>query len=183
MAETLARDDPGWSDAYFRHRPGVLRHPTRARQPFEALASRYEALGKHPALASEAQLRAAYADIRRRRWRDAIVRIDRLRPQLDEPFLLAVAEYLRGWASEQLDRRDDAIAGYRRALELAPGMRNPTTLLAGQLYLANQREQAYRLLEQLYAQPSDPIDLIDHFERGDARLVPEYFRRLREALK
>jgi hypothetical protein len=62
-------------------------------------------------------------------------------------------------------------------------MRNVITLLAAQLYAANQRTEAYQLLESLYSNPSHPRDLIVQFERGDARLVPEYIARLREALR
>jgi tetratricopeptide (TPR) repeat protein len=182
MAETLARHDRvgTWQ---FRQRPGVLRYAPRRPETIAGLLSGFEPMTRHASLASEAQLRVAYADIWRKRWRDAIARIDGVRPQLEEPFLAAVAEYLRGWASEQLARRDEAIASYRRTLDLAPGMRNPTTLLAGQLYLADRRAEAYDLLESLYASPSDPLDLIAQFERGDARLVPAYLRRLRKALK
>jgi hypothetical protein len=106
-----------------------------------------------------------------------------VRPSLTEPFLIAVAEYLRGWASEQLGQSEQAVASYRRTLAIAPRMRNVTTLLAAQLYVANERGEAYQLLETLYADRSHPRDLIVQFERGDARLVPDHFARLREALR
>jgi tetratricopeptide (TPR) repeat protein len=128
-------------------------------------------------------LRIAYGEVQRRRWREAMAEIDRVRPRLVEPFLIAVAEYLRGWASEQLGQSAEAIAAYRQTLAIAPRMRNGITLLAAQLYVANERTEAYQLLESMSADPSPPRDLIVQFERGDARLVPDYFARLREALR
>ena len=164
-------------------RPGVLRNGVWRPQALPRIQERLATLADDPQVSGEVRLRIAYAEIHRRRWREALVEIDRARSSLTEPFLIAVAEYLHGWASEQLDQQAEAIAAYRRTLEIAPGMRNAITLLAAQLYSANQRTEAYQLLEAMYASPSHPRDLIVQFERGDARLVPAYFTRLREALR
>jgi tetratricopeptide (TPR) repeat protein len=169
--------------APFHQRPGVLRNPVWRPQALPRIQERLEELAADAALAREVRLRVAYIEIRRGRWREALAAIERERPLLTEPFLIAVAEYLRGWASEQLGQRVEAIAAYRRSLAIAPGMRNVITLLAAQLYAANDRTEAYAILENMHAAPSHPRDLIVQFERGDARLVPEYFARLREALR
>ena len=100
-----------------------------------------------------------------------------------EPFLIAVAEYFRGWLFEQIARPADAIVAYRRALELAPRTRSVATLLAAQLFLANERVEAYRILDDAFKAEPEPIDLVVQFERGLARLLPEYLARLREALQ
>ena len=183
LAELLARAERELGQPPNYQRPGVLRNAVWGPQALPRIQERLATPAEDPRLSGEARLRIAYAEVQRGRWRDARAEVDRARPLLVEPFLIAVAEYLQGWASEQLGQSADAIAAYRRALEIAPGMRNVITLLAAQLYLANQRTEAYQLLESMYANPSHPRDLIVQFERGDARLVPDYFARLREALR
>lgn len=124
-----------------------------------------------------------YVALQRRRWSDALAHLDHARSLLTEPFLIAVAEYFRGWLFEQMARPADAIVAYRRALELAPRTRNVATLLAAQLFLANERVEAYRILDDAFKAEPEPIDLVVQFERGQARLLPEYIARLREALQ
>jgi len=180
LAELLAHAERELGTPPIYQRPGVLRNGVWRREALPRIQERLASLTDDPELSAEAGLRIAYADVQRRRWREALVEVHRV---LTEPFLIAVAEYLRGWASEQLGQPAAAIAAYRHALEIAPGMRNPVTLLAAQLYVANQRAEAYELLESIYANPSHPRDLIVQFERGDARLVPDFFARLRAALR
>ena len=111
------------------------------------------------------------------------MQVERARPELSERFLAAVADYFSGWALEQMGRRDDAIAAYRRALSASPHSRNVSTLLAAQLFLANERTEAYAVLDAAFKVEPEPIDLVVQFERGDGRFVSEYVARLREALR
>jgi tetratricopeptide (TPR) repeat protein len=147
------------------------------------VAQSFTALKDEPALAGEAEVRVGLLEMRRRRWADALPHLRRGQELSTEPFLRAVAHYLSGWASERLGRSADALASYRQAVALAPAVRNLSTLLAAQLFLGNERAEAYRILDvAVKANPPAP-DLITLFERGDARLVPSYLNKLREALR
>jgi tetratricopeptide (TPR) repeat protein len=164
-------------------RPGVLRNHPHQPQALSGVASRFAALSNDPSIGPEARLHLGYLAVQRRQWSDALAHVEGARTLLTEPFLIAVAEYFRGWLFEQMARPADAIVAYRRALELAPGTRNVATLLAAQLFLANERVEAYRILDDAFKAEPEPIDLVVQFERGLARLLPEYLARLREALR
>jgi hypothetical protein len=142
-----------------------------------------ESLLADASLAGEVELRIGYLELRRRNWSAALTRFDLARSQAAEPALRATADYFAGWVYEQLDRADDAIASYRRALAIAPTLRNLATRLSALLYLRNERAEAYSLLDRaLNARPA-PIDLLVRMERADARFVPEWLASIRQALK
>jgi hypothetical protein len=112
-----------------------------------------------------------------------LMHFDAARSKSTEPTIRAAADYFAGWVFEQLDRADDAIARYRRALAITPTMRNLATRLAALLYLGNERTEAYSVLDlALNARPA-PLDLMVVMERADARFVPEWLTSIREALK
>jgi tetratricopeptide (TPR) repeat protein len=143
----------------------------------------FEVLARDPALAGEAEVHLGYLELRRKQWADALAHFDRARPLLTEPFLRAVTDYLSGWVDERLKRPDDAVAAYRRAYALAPRMRDLSTLLAAQLFEQHQQVEAYAILTRALTTDDPPFDLLPMFERGDARLVPEFIRQMREALR
>jgi tetratricopeptide (TPR) repeat protein len=182
MAEAVAwanRD----SVRVFEYRRAVLRYRPGNPSVLPRIAVRFEALTHEPVLAAEARLRIAHVELQRQRWTDALGQIERARPDLTERFLIAVADYFSGWALEQMGRRDDAIAAYRRALSASPHARNPSTLLAAQLFLANERAEAYAVLEAALEFDPQPVDLVVRFERGDGRYAAEHVSRLRESLR
>ena len=134
-------------------------------------------------LAGEVELRLGYLELRRRTWSAALTRFDAARSKTTEPALRATADYFAGWAFEQRERTDEAIAAYRRALAITPTMRNLATRLSALLYLRNERAEAYSVLDlALNARPA-PLDLMVVMERADARFVPEWLASIREALR
>jgi tetratricopeptide (TPR) repeat protein len=182
MAEAVAwanRD----SFPVFEYRRGVLRYRPGNPSVLPRIAARFETLTQTPSLAGEARLRMAHVELQRQRWTDALGQIERAQPDLTERFLVAVADYFSGWALEQLGRRDDAVAAYRRALSESPHARNPSTLLAAQLFLSNERTEAFAVLEAALQFDPQPVDLVVRFERGDGRYASEHVSRLRESLR
>jgi tetratricopeptide (TPR) repeat protein len=158
-----------------------LRHFPPARVPESERA--FEALKSDPSLAAEAELHIGYLELRRRQWAAAIPHFDKVRELGVAPLLQAQASYFAGWTHERLGHTAESIADYRLALAAAPGMRNVSTLLAAELFLTNQRSEAYSILRAgLTADPA-PFDLLTMFERGDASLVPVYIGKMREALR
>jgi tetratricopeptide (TPR) repeat protein len=151
--------------------------------PIPGAIRAFEPLLADPALTGEVELRIGYLELRRNRWSAALTRFDAARLKATDPTLRATADYFAGWVSEQLDRADDAIAAYRRALAIAPTMRNLATRLSALLYLRNERAEAYALLDTALNIRPAPIDLMVQMERGDARLVPDLLASIREGLK
>ena len=119
---------------------------------------------------------------------------------------MCISHYLRGWVFQRMDRRDDAIAEYRVALDASPQARSISTMLADQLAQAGRQAEAYDVLDaglkaSLAAADSrsrfptrggragagpfidPPKDPWDQFQHGDARLIATYFTQLREALR
>lgn len=157
-----------------------LRSPgggSRVERDLEALAI------ETPNLAGEVALHLGYRELQRRRWLPAVTHLQRAPSLADEPFLRAAAGYFGGYAFERLGRPADATEAYRGAHEHAPHVRNLATLLAAQLYLANQREEAHAILNASMQATPEPFDLRTQFERGSARLVPGYIERIREGLR
>jgi tetratricopeptide (TPR) repeat protein len=104
----------------------------------------------------------------------------------DDPYVRYLAEHFRGRALEALNRRDDAIGAYRRALAIVPNAPSTATLLAAQLFAAadsDGRAQAHAVLETANAASPRPTDPWDFYWQGDARLWPVYMDRLREDLR
>jgi len=136
-----------------------------------------------PALVGEAEVRMGYLELRRKDWAKSLAHLDIARSTATEPTLLAATDYFAGWIHEQQQRSDEAIAAYRRAVKITPAMRNLATRLSAQLFLVNERTEAYEILDPaLNARPA-PLDLLVAVERADARFVPEWLQSIRKALQ
>jgi tetratricopeptide (TPR) repeat protein len=154
-----------------------------ATRPIPGAIRAFEPLLADTALTGEVELRIGYLELRRNSWSAALTRFDAARSKATDPTLRATADYFAGWVCEQLDRADDAVAAYRRALAIAPTMRNLATRLSALLYLRNERAEAYALLDAALNTRPAPIDLMIQMERGDARLVPDWLASIRQALR
>jgi Flp pilus assembly protein TadD len=154
----------------------VTRRIPAAQRAFDALAS-------DPALGGEAQLRAAFLSLRLRNWKDAIARLERAREAQTEPVLKAAVDYFLGWTYARTKNDDAAIAAYRRALALTPAMRNLATELSALLYLRNEREEAYAILDRAFNDNAIPQDFMLIIERADARFVDGHLRAVRGGLR
>jgi tetratricopeptide (TPR) repeat protein len=176
---------------------GSLRETSSDRQDLlrdEALASQIThriphveqdlaALEADTSLAGEAELHIGYLELRLRQWDSALAHFDRARQLTTEPFLIETADYLSGWVYERMGRPADAVVAYRRVHAMSPRMRNVSTLLAAQLFLTNERAEAYTILNTALTAEPAPFDLLTMFERGGARFVPGYIASMREALR
>jgi tetratricopeptide (TPR) repeat protein len=127
-------------------------------------------------------LRMGYLEIVLHEPEKAIEHFARAR-ETDDVFIGYLARFLSGRAADMLDRRDDATAMYRSALELLPGTQSAATALAANLFLAGQPEEAYALADQALSPGSPQEDPWQLFGYGDRRLIPERIASLREALK
>ena len=185
LGEVLARTSlevrerrPG----YFEARDILRNEPLAAAGPIPGAIRAFAPLLADSSLAGEVELRIGYLELRRKNWPAALTRLDAARSKSTEPVWRATADYFAGWAFEQRERPDDAIAAYKRALAITPTMRNLATRLSALLYLRNERAEAYAVLDlALNARPA-PLDLMVVMERADARFVPEWLASIRQAL-
>lgn len=162
----------------------VLRDERRSdHRQITAIQQRLHALADVPVLAAEIAVREGYLDVLLRRYDSAAAHFDRTRSLTQDPFLLATADYLSGWVHERAGRTVEAIAAYRRAHAFSPRVRNLSVRLAGLLYLANEREEAYRILDAGLTTEPPVIDLLTLLNRGDGRRAPEHLAAMRKALR
>ena len=107
----------------------------------------FQALLTVPSLRAESELRTGYLEIVLHEPEKAIEHFARAR-ETDDVFIEYLARFLSGRASDMLDRRDDATAMYRSALELLPGTQSAASALAANLFLAGHPDEAYALADQ-----------------------------------
>jgi hypothetical protein len=157
--------------------------PSSVTRRIPAAIRTFETLLEVPALAGEAELRMGYLEIRRRKWAEALSRLDRARGRLTEPILLATTDYLAGWIHEGRKDPDTAIAAYRRAHALVPTMNNLSLRLAALLFLGNARTEGYEILDAAFKVAEPPRDLLITLERADARFVEDHLTAMRASLK
>lgn len=174
-----------------RERNGVQKPPGLKRESLpssvtgkipEAIRA-FDSLRADARLAAEVDLRVGYLELRRSKWPEALARLDAAQQTASEPVLKAAADYLAGWILEQEQRPLEALSAYRRANAILPDMPSIATRLSALLYLHNEREEAYALLDRaLNARPA-PRELLITIERGDARFMPQWLKRIREAVR
>jgi hypothetical protein len=191
LATALARTsmDLGtlrWRSAPLRRRADVLREEQLRADVVGRIPRAIKALEQllaDESLAGEVELRIGYLELRRRRWPDALARFAAARQKTIEPILLATADYFAGWVHEQRDEPEAAVAAYRRALKRFPTMRNLATQLSALLFLQNEREEAYAILDRALKARPIPLDLLTSFERADARFVDEWLTAVRQGIR
>jgi tetratricopeptide (TPR) repeat protein len=138
----------------------------------------------HPETDAEARVHIGYLAMRAGRP-DAALDPLGVAASSSDPHVRYLADYFAGRALEQLGRRDEAIAAYRRALATVPNAPSAASLLAAQLFSSDSvddRLGAHAVLASANAAGilRDPWDL---YWYGDARRWSEYMARLREALR
>jgi tetratricopeptide (TPR) repeat protein len=143
----------------------------------------FEPLLANQTLSGEVELRIGYLKLRREEWLSALTHLAAAHSLATEPALRVAADYFAGWVHEQLDQPAEAIANYRRAHDAAPLLRNLSTRLAALLFLNNERNEAYTILDRTVNAESSPLDPLLAVERADARFVPEWIASIRRSLQ
>ena len=161
--------------------PGFQRR-LAALDSLPAVEKAFETLARDAATKAEAELHIGYLRIVQGDWNGAILHLSRIPGATEDPFVLHLGHYFHGWALARAERPAEAIEAYRRAVALMPGARIVSTLLAEQLFMSDQRDDAFALLERTFGSqpPSEPLIW---FRRGGAREVELQFAMLREALR
>ena len=169
-------------------RANATRSPAHQRRAaaIEALPtieSGFDALMNDPLVSGEAALHAGYLHLTRGDWRGAIDRLGRVHAATNDAYLQHLGHHFRGWAYFRMGQPSDAIEEYRQAVQLMPGARVVSTLLAEQLFLTDRRAEAFDLLDRTFTPQTPAYEPLVWFKRGGARLLPLQIAELRKALR
>jgi len=99
----------------------------------------------------------------------------------DDPYTRYVAAFVTGLVHEAEGRSTEASTWYETALQAMPNVRSGATWLAARYFLAGRRDDAFTLMDRVYASPSPESDPW-HRTSVSQRWV-NYFERLREMVK
>jgi len=183
LAATLAdteppRDAPWISTAQLpRNSDGAMRR-ARAAQAIQL----FEPLIEVPALRAEAEVRLGYLKLVLHEFEASLDHFAQARGT-DDVFVAYLARFLSGRALDALNRRDDANAMYRSALEVVPHAQSASEALAANLFLAGAAGDAYAAAQDALSGDPRRGDPWHEFGYGDRRFIPARMSALREALK
>lgn len=151
---------------------------TRVRQAIQAL----EDLSNAEAIRAESLLRLGYLHLRLHNFEIAAEQFEDVLDMTRDPFLVYLAKFLQGTASERQGDRANAEAAYRAALAVAPRAQSASFALASLVFLGSGRAEAAALVEAAVSAPvaDDPWR---GYQRGDFRFWPERLAALREVLR
>jgi tetratricopeptide (TPR) repeat protein len=98
-----------------------------------------------------------------------------------DPFIVYLSRFFRARIYDRLDRRPEAEAAYRSALEVYPQAQSASMALATLLFIRGEESEAQRLVENVLASPGaeDPWRL---YFLQDYRRLPMYIDQMRAAL-
>lgn len=129
-----------------------------ARPPqLEALTA-LEPLAAVPAVAADTWIRMGLIYVTVSDHAAALKAFERAQAATAPPAVAYLSHFLAGRALEVLQRPDDAIAAYRRALAIVPNAESATVALASLLFLRNEREASVSLIDQAFAAAGAPTD-------------------------
>lgn len=137
-------------------RRNVDGRPARLPQ-MEALTA-LEPLTAVPAVAAEALIRTGLVHMTTGNHVAALRAYDAAQPIATDPALKYLAHFLAARSLEALDRHDDAIAQYQRALAIVPSAESAVVALASLQFLRNERARAVSLIDQTFTAPATTTD-------------------------
>ena len=130
--------------------------PSRAPQ-LEAVTA-FEPLTRVPEVAAEAWIRTGLIYATVSDHAAALKTFEIAQPLARTPQLKYLAHFLAGRSLEVLQRQDEAIARYQRALEIVPNAESATVALASLQFLRDEAEPAIARINQTFAVPAPTTD-------------------------
>jgi tetratricopeptide (TPR) repeat protein len=141
----------------------------------------YRDLSKDPDVGAEALTRLGALQMRTGRFADAVKTLIDADRATRDPYLVYLANYLRGEAHRQAKQPREAEAAYRRALQAVPRGQSASLALAGLLFLDDRRAEAAELAEAAVLAPV-PLDPWREYGRPDDRFWPRLIAQLQGAI-
>jgi hypothetical protein len=180
VAWTWGRDGEPIRNA--RMRVGGDRELQAGAPQMEAITA-FEPLLAVPALAAETHIRIGLIQVTVRNHGAALRSFEAAQPIAGETPLKYLSHFLAGRSLEALNRHEDAMRQYRRALEILPSAESATVALASLQFLHNERDASVALVDKTFAAPTtstDPGRLIGY---GDYLRWPQIKAAMRAELK
>ena len=123
--------------------------PSRAPQ-LEAITA-FAPLTRIPEIAAEAWIRTGLIHVTVSDHAAALKAFETALPLANTPQLTYLAHFLAGRSLEALQQPDEAIAQYRRALDVVPSAESATIALASLLFLRGDAEPSIAMIEKRFA--------------------------------
>jgi tetratricopeptide (TPR) repeat protein len=159
----------------------IIQDVTRVDARGPAAVAHYREAAKYESTRAEATVRLANLQRVWNRPASALEALDSLDERWTrEGVVLYWALLIRGKVLDALDRPDDAMAAYRRALEIAPSSQAPHI---GEMMVEARRgqgEAAERIALAIRVQPDPVIDPWGLYPHGDRRFYQDRLKALRE---
>jgi tetratricopeptide (TPR) repeat protein len=92
-----------------------------------------------------------------------------------------VAHFVTGLVHEADGRANEALLSYEAALTAMPNVRSGATWLSAKYFLQGRRDEAFDLMDRVYASPSPMLDPWHH--TNELRQWPHYFEKMREMIR
>lgn len=146
---------------------------TRALNAFDAVAG----IG---GVAAEANIRRGLLFHRLGRHREALAALDAGLSAGDDADIRYWGWLFKGRVLGALDRRMEAAAAYRKALELRPNSQTPALALAALLFLQGARQEAEVYADIARTMPTDRRELWWDYWYGDRRFLPQLIGDIRK---
>jgi tetratricopeptide (TPR) repeat protein len=181
----LAHTVPWLRTKPFERRPGAMLDSPRLHQPefaqrLQEIFAGLRAFADDPVVGPEIRLKLGLLHYALNETADSL-REMRAAGRSRDPYVRYVAAFVTGLVHEAEGQPDVAIHDYEAALAAMPNVRSGATWLAAKYFLAGRRDEAFRLMDEVYAAPAPPIDPWHHSD--ELRHWPDYFARLRELIR
>ena len=132
--------------------------PRRTGAPrLEALVT-LEPLTLKPEVAVEAWIRIGLVHFSIGDWAAALRAFESAQPIATEPSLTYLAYFSAGRTLERLQRVDDAIRAYQRALEIVPDAESATVALTSLQFMRDDRDVAVSAIDRVFNRKPGPVD-------------------------
>ena len=146
-AEPIRNIEPGVNERMRIARPAQL----------EAITA-YEPLTAIPAIAAEAWIRTGLVHVTVGDPAAALKAFEAARPGATTTQMKYLSHFLSGRALEMLNRQDEAIAEYTKALDIVPLAESATVALASLRFLSSEHDASVALIDKTFARTSTITD-------------------------
>lgn len=129
-----------------------------ARLPQMEATTALEPLTAVPAVAADALIRTGLVHMTTGNHVAALRAYDAAQPIATDPAPKYLAHFLAGRSLEALDRQDEAIDRYKKALAIVPAAESAVVALASLQFLRGEREASVALIDRTFAAPATTTD-------------------------